>query len=66
MNIHIDADDKDYEVATYGGYYEDDGCTIDSFGIQIDEFTFNLTSKTAADLVKKLRKHLDANSIKYE
>lgn len=66
MNIHIDLDDKDYPVSTFGGRYVMDDVTIDSFGIQMEGFSLSITGKTAVDLIKKLKEHLDANSIKYE
>lgn len=66
MNIHIDLDNKDYNVSTFGGRCITDDMDMDSFGIQIEDFSLSMTSKTAADLVKKLKEHLDANIIKYE
>ena len=64
MNIHVNLDDKNYPVSTYGGYSKELGLDIDSYGIQINDFSLTLTSKTAIELVKELKKHLEINGFK--
>lgn len=66
MNTHIDLNDKDYDVSTYGGSGRIDDFVHDSYGIQIDTLSFEITGKTAVELVKKLKEHLEVNGIKHE
>lgn len=63
MEIFIRLEDSDYPVNTYGG--EDKELDIRYYGIQIGgELSLSLSKKTAIDLVRVLKEHLELNGNK--
>lgn len=62
--VHVDVQSRDYDVSTYGGEYSHhcDECgdiDLSYYGIQIDDFTLEISAKTALSLHYALKAHLE-------
>jgi hypothetical protein len=63
FSIHLDLQGKDYHVNTYGGeWVDDDGiANLSYYGIQIEDFSIEISTETAIKLCQTLKKHLESN-----
>jgi hypothetical protein len=68
--LHIDIQHNDCSfVSTYGGEHSTNceccgNIDISYYGIQLDDISIELSAKTALELCKKLKEHLETNGHK--